>query len=446
MTCCGRPAIPRTSPRGLRHFAHRPGAPCGHGAGETLHHLHLKTQVSAALTACGWDARVEVAEADWRADVLASRGPERVAFEVQWSSIDPQTLLGRARRYADSGVRSVWLLRRSVPWELEFRCDVPSFGVAPKESEGEYEVQVGGQRLAVGDWLQALVGDDLAVGAHRRRSDVTVEAHTVVAGCPRCGTSISVLAIGRAVPVSWCGESLGDHPGGSRAAAEALTSALRRHQVRVEGVEPGDRPVGWVALCGGCGERLTRSAQERVFSRAVSQGAEPEMVFSHQVAIRDVGFRRHWCLRDTRGGCAWPRASGEELEQLVQPLVRALGADAEPRSPAGGPVSGAAKPVGVRVAGSRLFVLCQAEPFAELEVRALVARMQGAGWQPALLTTARQLGWTGLPEVPTGRLAERYKAVEVEDFTFRARSGGRLSLESAARVLCRIAERGMADG
>src|SRR4051794_20224076 len=85
MVCCGAPGRPRTSKLGLRHFAHRPGADCVLAAGETIHHLNLKAQLLAAITELGWEAKCEVPEGNWRADVLGIAGAERVAFEVQWS-------------------------------------------------------------------------------------------------------------------------------------------------------------------------------------------------------------------------------------------------------------------------------------------------------------------------------------------------------------------------
>jgi hypothetical protein len=168
------------------------------------------------------------------------------------------------------------------------------------------------------------------------------------------------------------------------------------------------------------------------------------MVFRHSVAVGEAGYRQHWCLRESRGGCAWPRREDEELGRRVQALVAAFSADAELHSLGGEPISGAARQPGVAVGDARLFVVCQADPFAELEVRAHAARLRGAGWQPALLTTAPHLGWRGLPEVPTGRLAERYGSVEVEDCAYRSRSGRRVPIASAAGAFRSIARRAAA--
>lgn len=129
MVCCGAPALPRVSKLGLRHFAHRPGAVCAASDGETVHHLHLKSELVHALAEHGWEAGTEIAGDGWRADVLCHSGNERVAFEVQWSGQSPGETLARSLRYAEAGVRVVWLMRRRIPHELQHLRDVPCFRV-----------------------------------------------------------------------------------------------------------------------------------------------------------------------------------------------------------------------------------------------------------------------------------------------------------------------------
>jgi hypothetical protein len=51
-----------------------------------------------------------------------------------------------------------------------------------------------------------------------------------------------------------------------------------------------------------------------------------------------------------------------------------------------------------------------------------------------------------LPELPSGRLADRYGTVEVEDYAYRSTSGGRFSVAGAARILRSIARRAAAGG
>ncbi|MFI7590232.1 ThiF family adenylyltransferase [Micromonospora sp. NPDC049359] len=82
----------------------------------------------AARTA-GWDAEPEAREDGWVADVLASRGTSRLAFEVQWSAQTRDRFEHGQQRYAADGVHGVWFARyeRSVPLP---RRDLPVFCTA----------------------------------------------------------------------------------------------------------------------------------------------------------------------------------------------------------------------------------------------------------------------------------------------------------------------------
>ena len=117
MPCCATQVSLRRSKLGTRYFAHRSASICT-TAPETEAHLRLKQLVVEVAREHGWAAETEVAGQTssgepWRADVLAHRGAARVAVEIQWSSQTHDETRHRQERYAQSGVRGLWLFRQA---------------------------------------------------------------------------------------------------------------------------------------------------------------------------------------------------------------------------------------------------------------------------------------------------------------------------------------------
>ena len=75
----------RTSKNGLQHFVHKNGEKPEGWKPESIEHLKAKSHIVKGCNRAGWDLTTEYSEDDWRADVLASKSNERIAFEVQWS-------------------------------------------------------------------------------------------------------------------------------------------------------------------------------------------------------------------------------------------------------------------------------------------------------------------------------------------------------------------------
>lgn len=111
MPCCGAPGHLRRSRRGTQHFYHAAGAGCGYGE-ESPEHLELKHRIYRACKDAGWETHVEYPAPDrsWIADVCAVNDGRKVAFEIQISSISPEELAERDRKYRDAGIESYWLL------------------------------------------------------------------------------------------------------------------------------------------------------------------------------------------------------------------------------------------------------------------------------------------------------------------------------------------------
>ncbi len=114
-----------------RHFVHQRANGCS-GSGETFQHLWAKAEVLHACADAGWQASTEVSGDGWRADVLASRGSARVAFEVQWSSQDEDAFGFRQKRYAVDGIRGCWLFRGEVPSPAQ--RELPIFVLRPRSA------------------------------------------------------------------------------------------------------------------------------------------------------------------------------------------------------------------------------------------------------------------------------------------------------------------------
>lgn len=110
------PAVLKRSIRGMQFFAHAPGFTGTRPAPESEHHVWAKVAIAKALRAAGHRAWVERSGTSpsgeaWQADVLCLAGEKLIAFEVQLAQQTLEEYEARSARYADSGVKCVWLVR-----------------------------------------------------------------------------------------------------------------------------------------------------------------------------------------------------------------------------------------------------------------------------------------------------------------------------------------------
>lgn len=136
--CCGAPVQIRTPAGKIAHFYHLSTTPgCQGSKGETQEHLALKARIAAAVLQAGWQVEVEAEKrADngalvWKADVLATRGSARVAFEVQLSNPDWTIMGERQERYKQSGVRGLWFVKTKKPYPV--KQALPIFSLATRD-------------------------------------------------------------------------------------------------------------------------------------------------------------------------------------------------------------------------------------------------------------------------------------------------------------------------
>lgn len=109
------PAVPKTSIRGLRFFAHHPGYPGSLPKPESYAHTRLKIDIVKAARSLGYQADIEVVGnspegEQWIADTLITQNNgHRTVFEVQLSSQDLRDFRLRTERYRRSSVDCVWI-------------------------------------------------------------------------------------------------------------------------------------------------------------------------------------------------------------------------------------------------------------------------------------------------------------------------------------------------
>jgi competence protein CoiA len=168
MPCCGAAVTLKRSPRGKPFFAHKAIGACT-SAAETEEHRELKTVAIEAARAHGWMAEAEAsglspAGERWQADVLARRGRDSIALEVQWSGQASEEILRRQERYRKSGILGVWLLRRSG---FPITPELPAAGIDGSLEEG-FRVRIpicsGHQEMPMAEFLHAVFGGRFRFG------------------------------------------------------------------------------------------------------------------------------------------------------------------------------------------------------------------------------------------------------------------------------------------
>ncbi len=235
LPCCGGAGYLRRSKFGTPHFAHKRGADCA-APGETIQHLKAKADIVIACRRAGFDAVTEVAgsEADWRADVLASRGSSQIAFEVQWSFLRLKDALFRQERYARDGVRGCWFFRNPPPAlrrgeALRARQDLPLFQLFGN-ADGSFAVAVNGRLYGLGEVVTALLRGEIRFCATAAAQiEQTLDLIPFMVDCPDCGRPTAVYRIDPLLTAR-CGRTFRSHPLEFRREILAAVRALSRQQ------------------------------------------------------------------------------------------------------------------------------------------------------------------------------------------------------------------------
>jgi Competence protein CoiA-like family len=211
MPCCSAPVTLKKSRLGTQFFAHKAVGECT-TAPETEEHLKLKQIAVEVARAHGWEAQTEVAEGQlWRADVLATKGGAKVAIEIQWSPQTDEETLRRQRRYAESGVRGLWLLR-----QRKFAIDAELPAARVEAGDDGFLAHLPGRDHTLGlhDFLGAAFTRRLHFGVPANLpAKATINVGTL--SCWACGADtdiVSSIAIAYGHEYRFGVPGLGEHP------------------------------------------------------------------------------------------------------------------------------------------------------------------------------------------------------------------------------------------
>lgn len=156
---CGGEVILKCGQIVVAHFAHKPPTDCFWQEGETRAHLEAKKLVQESFRERGVRAEaefvVETLVGDRRADVMVwtPSGKNRIAFELQHSSIDLKALEKRAWSYASAGIAQFWIpFVRKIVWKEGVRREERGWFVA-RYPATSFEKWVHGLNGKLGMWM-----------------------------------------------------------------------------------------------------------------------------------------------------------------------------------------------------------------------------------------------------------------------------------------------------
>lgn len=138
MGCCGGPGHLRLSKKGTQHFYHAVDTGCNYEP-ESREHLEIKHRIYRICKSEQWETTVEFPAPDraWISDVYATRGGRKIVFEIQISTLSPNELEDRDRKYQDEGIESYWLLDNFLERTRDFASLYYTYLCEEDERPGE---------------------------------------------------------------------------------------------------------------------------------------------------------------------------------------------------------------------------------------------------------------------------------------------------------------------
>jgi competence protein CoiA len=247
----------------------------------------------------GWTAETEVAGITptgerWKADVLAQRGSYKVAIEVQWSGQTDHETLERQEKYAQSGVRGLWLLRQPG---FPVTRDLPAVCIGGSLEQGfsaliPYHTHMNSRdREHPNRWHQSVPMKDLLDAAFSKRlrfgpsGEVTVSVRGGLVECwhPSCRAQSRILTN---INIVFNGEEyylplsvLGEHPEVLQQLLDQLPISLGVGKIKIRFSKSQERSY----LSNGC------VRCDRLFGEAYGSEVwdKQEEIYSFRVQLTD---------------------------------------------------------------------------------------------------------------------------------------------------------------
>ncbi|PIL39205.1 hypothetical protein CR103_14050 [Massilia psychrophila] len=213
MQCCGAGVTLKTSKLGTKYFAHKQRGPCA-TAPETAEHLLAKRIIVDGIRRTDWTPLPEQSGdspgfGSWVADVLASKDPTKIAFEVQWSPQTAAETAHRQERYKAAKVRGLWLFHQA---DLPISRSTPAFNLFFDDQTSQFRVRLPSSRYdptwynarrknEAENWQQSIELSRFVEGALTRRlkfapalgAELPVEIYSAATDCWRCKKETRVV-------------------------------------------------------------------------------------------------------------------------------------------------------------------------------------------------------------------------------------------------------------
>lgn len=318
LPCCGQNGFLRVSSKGLKHFVHsKDGTPCDWES-ETPQHLKSKVEIAKACKDSGWLAIPEYSENDWRADILATKGEARIAFEVQWSTQTEEDTNFRQKRYRDANVRGCWFFK-TPPKQLRDQItanpltieELPLFKI--KENE-QKEIVVLNDAVTKGLYQHVcdlLRGHIKYAPAYSALPEQILEISFFKTNCWKCGAE-QHMYFADIIAQSYCGKKLGAddtgltlHPKVIKVAQEIVGSPEGKNLKLGQIKERYSRTAGRAYISFGCYfcDALFGNFYTGHHECLEARYLDGNIKFKRPISLEISEETPHWCYSETGAFC-----------------------------------------------------------------------------------------------------------------------------------------------
>jgi len=305
--CCGGLAYPRMSKLGTKHFVHKTKHKCNWKP-ESVNHLKTKEIIFKACKEEGWNVEPEYNFNDWIADIFATSGNTRIAFEAQWSRQTDEETRIRQEKYRKDAVKGIWFFRY-LPDSLIIDEKVPGFKLSKKDDN--YFVTIGFNEIELSSAVKKILR-----GSVEFRKKLTYKRAQIAhiykfeMECWKCGRTTPVIGV-YSNYVACCGGEFDNMDLSDEDLGMAIASLQNRGVKELADLAPikkrYSKTAGYSYWSNGCkwcgamvGEWFLRGALLDFLY------AEPIPILKAPFTLNErIGFEDcpHWCLKGDEGFC-----------------------------------------------------------------------------------------------------------------------------------------------